>query len=247
MRSYLFALAVITSFSTSVAYAETVEVHGSTTVAANLLTPKKAEIEKAAGIELQIIGNGSGRGLGDLIEGKVKLAMISAPLADEAKSLKAKGTSVDEAALKPFQVGTAHIVFAVHPSNPVKSLTAGQMADILSGKIKSWKDVGGADKPILVICAGKGDGIRAMVEQAFLGGADIAAAKREVTNAPQAVQLVSQLDQAIGIMSRSSLNPGVSELKTEKDVAQPLILVTMGDPSPEVAKVIAAAKTAGGE
>jgi hypothetical protein len=58
---------------------------------------------------------------------------------------------------------------------------------------------------------------------------------------------VAQLDQAIGIMSRSSLNPSVTELKTEKDVTQPLILVTMGDPSPEVAKVIAAAKTAGKE
>jgi phosphate transport system substrate-binding protein len=89
----LFALAIIVSLGTSVAYAETVEVHGSTTVAANLLTPKKAQIEKAAGVELQIIGNGSGRGLGDLVEGKVKIAMISAPLADEAKSLKAKGTS----------------------------------------------------------------------------------------------------------------------------------------------------------
>jgi len=247
MRRQIFMLSVVAALGTSIAYAETVEIHGSTTVAANLLTPKKAQIEKAAGVELQIIGNGSGRGLGDLVEGKVKLAMISAPLADEAKSLKAKGTSFDEAALRPFQVGAAHIVFAVHPSNPVRSLTSAQLTDILSGKAKSWKDVGGADKPILVVCAGKGDGIRAIVEHELIGGADIAAAKREVTNAPQAAQIVSQLDQALGLMSRSSLNPSMTEVKTEKDITQPLILVTMGDPSPEVAKLIAAAKTAGNE
>src|SRR5262249_39702049 len=79
---------------------------GGSTVSANLLLPKKAEIEKAAGFELQIVGNGSGRGLADLIEGKVKVAMISAPLADEVKSLKAKGVAVDEAKLKAYPVGS---------------------------------------------------------------------------------------------------------------------------------------------
>src|SRR5215470_3146164 len=126
MRLQIAIAGLVLALGCSTAHADVIEVHGSTTVSGNLLTPKKAEIEKAAGVELQIVGNGSGRGLGDLIEGKVKLAMISAPLADEAKSLKAKGTSFDEAALRPFQVGAAHIVFAVHPSNPVRSLTSAQ-------------------------------------------------------------------------------------------------------------------------
>jgi len=43
------------------------------------------------------------------------------------------------------------------------------------------------------------------------------------------------------------LNPGVAELKTDKDAIQPLILVTMGDPEPDLAKIIDAAKTAGTE
>jgi len=247
MRIRIAVVALIAALGSAAAHAETVEVHGSTTVSSNLLTPKKADIEKAAGVELQIVGNGSGRGLADLLEGKVKLAMISAPLADEVKSLKAKGTSFDETKLQPHQVGAAHVAFIVHPSNPVKTLGAAQVSDILSGKIKNWKEVGGPDKPIIVICAGKGDGVRSMVEQDFLGGADIVAAKREMPNAPQAVQVVSQLPQAIGIISRASLTSSVAELKTDKDVVQPLILVTLGEPGPEVAKVIAAAKAAGGE
>jgi phosphate transport system substrate-binding protein len=247
MTFKLAALALVAALGASSAYASTLEIHGSTTVSANLLVPKKAEIEKAAGVEMEIVGNGSGRGLADLIEGKVHLAMISAPLADEVKSLKAKGTTVDEAKLQAVQVGASHVVFAVHPSNPVKSLTAEQMADILSGKIKNWKEVGGADKPIIVVCAGKGDGVRSMVEHGFLGGEDIAAAKREIPNAPQVAQIVSQLDQAIGIMSRASLSAGVAELKAEKDIVQPLILVTMGQPDGDVAKVIAAAKAAGAQ
>jgi phosphate transport system substrate-binding protein len=245
MRMKTAALGLILALSASTASAETVELHGSTTVSANLLIPKKAEIEKAAGVELQIVGNGSGRGLADLVAGTVTLAMISAPLADEVRSLKAKGTAFDETKLQPHQVGASHIAFAIHPSNPVKQLSAAQMTDILSGKVKNWKDVGGPDKPIIVICEGKGGGVRSMVEQVFLASGDIAADKREVANAPQAVQIVAQLDQAIGVVSRASLNSAVVELKTDKDVMQPLILVTMGDPTAAVARVIAAATAAG--
>ena len=80
MLRYLTVAALAAILGCSVAFADSLEIHGSTTVSNNLLIPKKAEIEKASGIELQIVGNGSGRGLADLVEGKVKVAMISAPV-----------------------------------------------------------------------------------------------------------------------------------------------------------------------
>jgi phosphate transport system substrate-binding protein len=247
MRLQIAIASLVVAFGCSMARAEVVEVHGSTTVSGNLLTPKKAEIEKAAGVELQIVGNGSGRGLGDLIEGKAKLAMISAPLTDEVTSLKAKGVAFDETKLEAHQVGAAHAVLVTHPSNPVKSLTAEQVADILAGKITNWKDVGGADKGIVVVCETKGGGVRSVIEHEFLAGGEIAAEKREIPNAPQAVQIVAQLDQALGLVSRGSVNDTVVELKTGKDPIQPLILVTMGEPESDVVKVIEAAKAAGAQ
>jgi phosphate transport system substrate-binding protein len=247
MRLQIAIAGLVLALGCSTAHADVIEVHGSTTVSGNLLTPKKAEIEKAAGVELQIVGNGSGRGLGDLIEGKVKLAMISAPLGDEVKSLKAKGVSFDETKLNGHQVGAAHAVLVTHPSNPVKTLKAEQVADILAGKITNWKDVGGEDKAIVVVCESKGGGVRSVIEREFLAGAEIAAEKREIPNAPQAVQIVGQLDQALGLVSRVSVNDAVVELKTDKDPVQPLILVTMGEPESDIAKVIEAAKAAGAQ
>src|SRR5262245_19913048 len=246
MRSSIAILAVVAAFASSVALAETIEVQGPTTVSVNLLMLKKAEIEKSSGLELQIVGNGSGRGLAALIEGKVKVAMISAPLALEVKSLKAKGMAVDEAELMAHQVGVAPAAFAVHPSNPVKSLSAAQVSGILSGQVKNWSEVGGADKPIVVISEPKGGGIRSMIERDYLEGGDIAANKREVPNAPQVVKIVAQVDAAFGLVSKISLTADVAELKGGKEVVQPLILVTMGDPDPAIAKLIAAVKAAGG-
>jgi hypothetical protein len=40
-----------------------VNLHGSTTVNNAILTPKKAEIERASGQQLDIVGNGSERGI----------------------------------------------------------------------------------------------------------------------------------------------------------------------------------------
>lgn len=45
--------------------------------------------------------------------------------------------------------GTA---IAVHASNPVKNITREQMAGICTGKITNWKELGGADSPILFTC-----------------------------------------------------------------------------------------------
>ncbi len=39
----------------------------------------------------------------------------------------------------------------VHPSNPVKGLTRKQIADIYTGAIANWKEVGGPDLAIVVI------------------------------------------------------------------------------------------------
>ncbi len=246
MRLKSIALALTVVLSPITASAETLEIHGSTTVAANIMMPKKAEIEKAAGVEIQVVGNGSGRGLADLVAGKVKLAMISAPLEDEVRSMKAKGEAVDEGKLQGHRVGTASVAFVVHPSNPVKSLTDEQTAGILAGSIKNWKEVGGPDKPIVVVLEGKGGGIRSMAESAFLKGGDVAAQKRELPNATQVVKVVGQLDAAIGLAAKSSVTAEVTEIKAGKELVQPLILVTVGEPSPDVAKVIAAAKAAGG-
>src|SRR5476651_453519 len=62
------------------------KVHGSSTVAGGVLVPNKAAIEKETGLTLTIVSNGSGNGLKDLADGKADIAMISAPLVEEARS-----------------------------------------------------------------------------------------------------------------------------------------------------------------
>ena len=43
------------------------------------------------------------------------------------------------------------IAVVVHPSNPVNRLTIPQLSDIFSGKITNWLEVGGEDRPIVLL------------------------------------------------------------------------------------------------
>jgi phosphate transport system substrate-binding protein len=229
----------------SAAQAATIAIHGSTTVSGAVLVPHKADIEKASGETLDIVANGSGRGLADLVAGTANMAMISAPLATEVAAANAKTPgSIDPAKLVAHQIGAAQVAFVVHPSNPITTLTLAQVAGILSGKLTNWSQVGGTDQPIVVVAATRGDGVRSAVEGRLLDGASILSQARELPNASQIAQVTAQLPAAFGVTSAASVRPGVTVIKTDQPIGQPLILVTMGPATPDAMKVIDAATAA---
>jgi phosphate transport system substrate-binding protein len=243
LPAFILSLVIAT---THMAVAGQVTLHGSTTVNNAIMVPKKAEIEKASGQQLDIVGNGSGRGIVDLVEGKAQIAMISAPLEDEVKKLNEKTPgSVDAGRLKAHQIGESRVAFAVHSGNTVKSLTNAQLTDVFAGKIKNWKEIGGADQPIVVVAAQPGDGLRSMVEATLLKGGSLPGDTRAMTNATQVAKVVSQLPGGIGIVAPNAIDSSVAELHGDTPIVQPLILVTMGDETAEIHQVLEAAAAAG--
>jgi phosphate transport system substrate-binding protein len=240
---FFTALTILLAFS-PLAHAENIAIHGSTTVCGIVLTPHKADIEHISGQTLDIVCNGSGRGLADLVAGKAEIAAISAPLETEVAASNAKAPgSLDPTKLVGVQIGEARAAFVVHASNPVTVLTLAQIADILSGKTTKWSEVGGADQPIVVVAAGRGDGVRSVVEARLLGGSSLPAQTKEVPNAPQVAQVTSQLPNAFGVLASHAVRAGVIAVKTDQSVGQPLVLITIGPASPAATRVIEAAKT----
>lgn len=136
------------------------------------------------------------------------------------------------------------MAFVVHPSNAVKKLTRAQLTQVLSGKAKNWKELGGADQPITVVVESKGGGLRTVVEHALLDKQDIAGDKREVPNSPQVVKVVAQLAGGLGIAPSSAIGDASMKVEIDSPVVQPLILVTNGAPTPVAVKILAAATEA---
>ena len=224
-----------------VAWAASVSLHGSTTIMNAIIAPNKAEIERLSGQQLDIVGNGSQRGLADLVSGKAQIAMISAPLDGEIKVLnEVQPGAVDGSRLQSYPVGELRAAFVVHPSNRVTSLTDAQLADLLSGKINNWLEVGGAQQAVVIVAAQPGDGVRSNVEKALLKGASLSSETRAMVNIAQVPKVVAQLPGALGVIALTGVDNSVVELRGMSTVSLPLSLVVMRDPTPTVRQVIEA-------
>ncbi len=235
----LFTVAAIAGLGAAPASAGNFELHGSATVAKKIVAPNQAAIEKQAGLKLNVVMNGSGSGLKDLAAGKAAMAMISAPLDLEAKLTNAKAPgSLDITGMVAHEIGSSEIFFVVNPRNPAKALTEDQVRGILTGKIANWKDVGGADTPILVVVENVGKGTRSMVDHAFMQGEAFSPKARVTKVLAHVTKIVGQAPNAIGYANESSFVKGKHAKVPGVVIQQPLALVTKGDPTPEMRKLI---------
>jgi phosphate transport system substrate-binding protein len=99
------------------------------------------------GVEVAVTGGGSGTGVAALINQTVDMANASRQIKPEELA-QAEANSVEP--VEHVVAGDA-IAVVVHPSNPVDGLTLAQLSGIFSGKITNWGQVGGEDRPIVVL------------------------------------------------------------------------------------------------
>jgi phosphate transport system substrate-binding protein len=98
-------------------------------------------------VSIAVTGGGTGTGIAALINGTVDIANASRALKEnEIELAQANGINPIE-----FTVAIDALAVIVHPDNPVSRLTKSQLADIFTGRVTNWKDVGGDDRLIVVL------------------------------------------------------------------------------------------------
>lgn len=98
-------------------------------------------------VRLSVTGGGSGTGIAAMINGTVDIANASREMKpEELDAAKKNGHDPKE-----FVVARDAIAVVVHPSNPVNGLTLSQLSDIYTGSITNWREVGGVDRPIVLL------------------------------------------------------------------------------------------------
>lgn len=216
----------------------TVRLHGATSPA-KILQPKKEAIEAKTGTKLEIVGNGSGRGLTDLIAGSADVAMVGASLkATAAVMNKEKPGSVDVAGLTEIPLSKIKLLVISHPGNGVKSLTLNQLADVFSGKVSNWKEVGGSDLPIKIVLPFVGDGARTSVQDQVLNGGDYAKSAVLRNLSKELSPVVAQLPGACSFVSAKNVDGNVSVISIDKELFMPMVFVVKGEVSGEIKKVV---------
>ena len=115
----------------------------------------KAEVGAQAG--------GSGTGLTQVLDGTVDIGNSDVFAEEKLDAAKAKELVDHKVVAQGFGI-------VVSKSLGIDNLTSAQIKGIFSGKVTNWKDVGGADKEILLIHRTAGSGTRATFEKTILGG-----------------------------------------------------------------------------
>jgi len=96
---------------------------------------------------ISVTGGGSGTGLSSLISGTCDIAMSSRNIKNKEVELAGKK------GIKPYEIKAAldGLAVVVNPKNPVDKLTIEQLAQIFTGKITNFKQVGGRDSKIVIL------------------------------------------------------------------------------------------------
>jgi phosphate transport system substrate-binding protein len=219
-------------------------VQGSTTFTHHVMEPYQGAIEAASGHKLTVVPSKSSRGLLALFEKRGDFAMISGPLRNEINDLKSSYPDLPFDRLQTFNIANTRMAFAINRNNPVRMITDDNMRRILLGEITNWRDVGGPDLPIIVVMVREGGGVQASIESELLNGKNINFPNPILVQiSSQVIDISKLLPGGLGLSQLSIVTKSVAlELKTEHPVEQHLDLVTLGDPSPEMRKVIDAAR-----
>jgi phosphate transport system substrate-binding protein len=136
-----------TSSGDTSAAAQTIENKGSDTLVNLALAWAEAYIELRPEMRISVTGGGSGTGIAAMINGTVDIANASRAMKpEEIAAAEANGITPIE-----FVVACDAIAVVVHPSNPVDGLTLQQISDIYTRRITNWNQVGGENRPIVLL------------------------------------------------------------------------------------------------
>lgn len=146
-------------------------------------------------VTITLNAGGSGTGLKQVSDGSVDMGNSDVPA--ETKLDKAKAEK-----LVDHKVCVMTVATIINKDVGVKNLTRQQLQDIFTAKVTNWKDVGGPDKPIVLVTRPKTSGTRALFKQYAINGAEEADNKSlETDNSGILIQSVAQNPGAIGYVA----------------------------------------------
>jgi phosphate transport system substrate-binding protein len=214
-----FGLALLTAGLASTALAGNITVKGSDTLV--ILAQKWAEVYmgRHPDVKIQVAGGGSGVGFAALQNQTTDLCDASrrAKPAEIANCIKAFNARPTE-----YKVALDGLSVYVNPDNPLKELTVDQIGAIFTGKITSWKQVGGPDAPITVYSRENSSGTYEFFKDHILKGEDFVASAQTMPGTAAIVQAVVKDKNGIGY-GGAAYGGGSKLLSVKKDDDSPAI------------------------
>lgn len=189
-----------------------IDIQGSDTMLNISTAWTEAFMDENPGVDISVQGGGSGTGIAALINGTVDFANASRDIKDEERAdAEDKGIDAVE-----YKVAIDGIAVVVNAKNGVDDLTVEQLGKIYRGEITNWKDIGGADKPIVLLSRDSSSGTYEYFKEEIVGEDNEYAASAKLLPATQGiVDEVKTNEGAIGYVGLGYLDPAVKVVAVE--------------------------------
>ena len=227
-RSWLISAAIVVVVGGLLALGYTTrEKNGSVNITAVGSTALQPRVEAAGedyaaknmGVFVNVQGGGTGTGLAQVQQGAVDLGN-SDMFAEEKDGIKANQ-------LVDHKVAVVGIAPMLNKQANIKNLTQDQLIAIFTKKVTNWKQVGGADLPIVLVNRVSGSGTRATFEKWGLKGAESADAQEQdssgmvrsiVSTTPGAVSYAAfaYLDKTVSVPTLNGVKADDDNVKDGK-------------------------------
>jgi phosphate transport system substrate-binding protein len=175
--------------------------------------------------EINVSGGGSGVGIAALIEGTYDLAMSSR----ELKSSEKQAFDDKKVAVIVIQIANDALSVILNPENTVEKMTREQLEDVFTGKITSWKDLGGEDVKIVVITRENSSGTYEFMKEHVLDKKEFTSTALAASATAQIVYSVSMNKYAISYVGLAYVEPIVKAVSVSNDGGKTFIAPTFNN------------------
>lgn len=231
-------LALFLVATTGMVCAEELKVGAGAAPAENIFKKIKDPMEKEIGLKLILIDSGPYEALVALDKGEVDAASGGLAFGDWLNMMAKKSYAIpDKNAYKYRVIGKDIIKVIAQKDVKVAELSKEQLQGIFTGKIANWKEVGGADLPIVVVYGAQIPGTQAVFQKQAMSGEAYTKNIKEATNAPDVKEKVKANPGAVGLAPVTLVDDSVSAPKIP-EVGRPITLITKGEPSATVIKML---------
>lgn len=235
--------AVMTLFSlvtlgANAALAEQITIGGGGAPIDGIFRPVKEHFEKATGITLNLNFSSATLAFKQLRAGELDGSAAGVSYEDLLVAMRKENMEVsDPSAYVATTLGMSKLYTIVNKDNPVRALSQEQLKGIFTGKIGSWKEVGGSDTPIIVVLSKINPATNAAFSKLALNNAPFVSDVLDAGRFEDVREKVASTPEAIAFGPASMLNSTVKTVDTP-EFSRPVNLISKGSPSANLQKLI---------
>ncbi|MBI5581204.1 MAG: substrate-binding domain-containing protein [Deltaproteobacteria bacterium] len=219
-------------------FAEEVKIGAGAAPTENVFKKIMVPMEKAIGVKVILVSNGPSEALKDLDKNAVDAASGGVTFPDWMAMMDKEGYQIpDKSAYKHRVIGKDLVKVLTNKDVTVKQLSKDQLKGVFTGSVKNWKEVGGPDKPVVVLLGTKIPGTQSVFQKQVMDGGEYTKVAKEGTTAEDLKAKAAATSGAVCLGPASIVDSSVNAPEIP-EIGRPITLITKGEPSPSIVKML---------